>query len=147
MTNDRCERLAAENGKIGRALRDRCRGGDVFGSGDCPRWFPGRCRPKRWNEAIGVANLRAQSPSLAIDLGPPFGRNNAKATAFWGPMKRSRSVRISQFNDTRCFTGQSPLPKSAVRDGRALPYPKRHALSCVLSVLFAVISVRSAYLL
>jgi len=45
-------------------------------------------RPKRWNEAIRVADLGAQSPSLAMILWQTVRANNAKATAFWGQSER-----------------------------------------------------------
>jgi hypothetical protein len=41
---------------------------------------------KRWNEAIGMTNLKAQSPSLAITVRVLFGRGGVS------------------------FAGQSPLP-------------------------------------
>jgi hypothetical protein len=41
-------------------------------------------RPKRWNETIGVADLGAQSPSLAISLWQTVRANDVKATASRG---------------------------------------------------------------
>jgi len=40
-----------------------------------------RSRPKGRSEAIGVADLRTQSPPLAITLSEIIGANDPKATA------------------------------------------------------------------
>jgi len=58
------------------------------GSGDCPVRPTWVTRPKRWNEAIRVADLGAQSPSLAITLWRTVRPNDAKATAFSGRCER-----------------------------------------------------------
>jgi len=37
---------------------------------------------KRWNEAIGMADLKAQSPSLAITVRVLFGRTTSRRLGF-----------------------------------------------------------------
>jgi hypothetical protein len=37
---------------------------------------------KRWNEAIRMADLKAQSPSLAITMRVPFGRTTSRRLGF-----------------------------------------------------------------
>ena len=79
-------------------------------------------RPRRWNEAIRLADLRAQSPSLAISLWRTVRANDAKPTAFQGRCERVASFEPLTFNHTRCFAGQSPLPKRDTRRRRTKPY-------------------------
>src|SRR5258707_10087173 len=55
------------------------------------RW---RSRPKGRSEAMGVADLRTQSPPLAITLGEIIGANDPKATATQG---HAESVASFQF--------------------------------------------------
>jgi hypothetical protein len=92
------------------------------GSGDCPAKPACVTRPKRWNEAIRLADLRAQSPSLTITLWRTIRAKDAKATAFRGRRERVASFEPLTFNHTRCFAGQSPLPKRDTRRRRTKPY-------------------------
>jgi hypothetical protein len=75
-----------------------------------------RCLPYR------LADLRAQSPSLAITLWRTIQANDVKATAFRGRCERVASFEPLTFNHTRCFAGQSPLPKRDARRRRTKPY-------------------------
>jgi hypothetical protein len=54
----------------------------VFGNGDCPLSRLGVSDQGAGNEAIGVGELRAQSPSLAITQDHTVRATDAKATAF-----------------------------------------------------------------
>jgi hypothetical protein len=51
------------------------------GSGDCPV-RPLIFQTKRWNEAIRMADLKAQSPSLAISMRVLFGRTTSRRLRF-----------------------------------------------------------------
>jgi hypothetical protein len=53
-----------------------------FGSGDCPFVSLGVSGLKPSNEAVRAADLKEQSPTLAIILRWTIRDNNAKAAAF-----------------------------------------------------------------
>ena len=84
------------------------------GSGDCPV-RPLVFQTKRWNEAIRMADLKAQSPSLAITVRVLFGRTTSRRLGFQA-RRTSRSVRIFRLNETESSVGQSPLPKIGLID-------------------------------
>ncbi len=62
---------------------------------------------KRWNEAIRMADLKAQSPSLAITMRVLFGRTTSRRLGFQA-RRMSRSVRIFRSGEAeilrRCRT-------------------------------------------
>jgi hypothetical protein len=87
-----------------------------FGSGDCPIRVSQRCGPKRWNEAISVADFRAQSPSLSITVWRAVRDDDAKATELWAGVTESLRSSLSVYRyeapspDSRryrkhCFSG------------------------------------------
>jgi hypothetical protein len=66
-------------------------------SGDCPLRSSRRFRPKRSNEGISIADLRAQSQSQTSSRAVVLGQDRAKATAISGSCEPVRSVRIFRF--------------------------------------------------
>ena len=61
---------------------------------------------KRWNEAIGMADLKAQSPSLAITVRVLFGRTTSRRLRF--EARRTNQIR-SDFEVSR---NGNPSPDS-----------------------------------
>lgn len=84
----------------------------VFGGGDCPPYAFGVLVRNGGTKEMSVADLKTQSPPLAITLRAPFWRKTRRRLRF-GAGVTSRSVPTFKYSGTQCFAGQSPLPKTA----------------------------------
>jgi hypothetical protein len=70
--------------------------------------YPWRSRPERWSEGIRVADLRTQSPPLAIALERIVRANDPKATATCGNREPFASFEFFRLGTTQPLVGQSP---------------------------------------
>ncbi len=74
---------------------------------------------KRWNEAIRMTDLKAQSPSLAITMRALFGRTTSRRLRFQA-RRTSRSVRIFRSDEAEILrrTVAATVIKGAVAIAR-----------------------------
>jgi hypothetical protein len=78
-----------------------------------------RSRPKGRSEAIGVADLRTQSPPLANTLDNIIGANDPKATATQSHAESVASFQFFRSSTLWPLVGQSPLPLAPTAERRA----------------------------